>query len=140
MLCMSLGNISEQVKERMQRIALKCLQSLPRKASQGMGMVTLSRTGTNWWKHIWGAEAQAFYLPMKAGCQGQEGSPSMALRVAVPGRCVWQWAFSCMTRHSNDSSWPQASTQRPIPAAASHFPTGSKGMHTLLGHANITAP
>lgn len=86
MLWMSLGNISERGKEMVQRIVLKCLQSLHRKAPQGVGMVTLSRPGTSCWKHLWGAEAQAFCLPRNAGSQGQEGSPLTALRVAVPGQ------------------------------------------------------
>lgn len=135
MLWMSLGNICEQGKERMQRLVLKWLQSLHRKASQGVGMVTLSRPGTSCWKHLRGAEAQAFCFPKKAGCQGQEGWPSAALRVAVPGRQVWQWTCSC--RHHNDSSWPQASTQRPLPAAASTqtnpaYPQAIKGCTLFL--------
>lgn len=124
----------------MQRIVLECLQSLHRKASQGVGMVTLSRPGTSWWKHMWGAEAQTSCLPMKAGCQGQEGSPSTALRAAAPGRCVW----ACSCRHQSDSSWPQASTQRPLPVAASTqtnpaFPQEIKGC-TLFSALQASQP
>lgn len=64
-----------------QRLVLKCPRSHHRKASHAAGAVALSSPDMSCWKHLWGAEAQAFCFSRRSGCHGQERSPSMALMV-----------------------------------------------------------
>ena len=141
-LWMSLGNISEEGKARMprQRHVLRWPRSLHGKASKAARAVPLSSPLTSCWKHLWGAEAQAFCLLRRGGCHGQERSPSTSLTVAGTRRmCV-------SSRHVPAEAAMISPGPRPPLAACSRFhtdeprfPLGNRRMHAHLGRANITA-
>lgn len=133
-LWISLGNISEQGKERMprQRLVLRWPQSLHGKASRAAGAVPLSSPGTSCWKHRGSSIlfSQEGRLSWTGGIT-QYGFHSGWCQVNV---CEQQ---ACSCRHRDDFSWPQASAQRPLPVAASMktkptFPQEIKGCTLLL--------